>query len=120
MVVSSDAGDVSKSEGNPSLSPLILFAASPGTITGVITVAAAHSKLGFPFTAVVAIAVVLGLTWALLILTARMKNAGQGGIARDMITRYMGLIVLAMGIDRLRQQRRLRPRAEPSEADAQS
>ena len=95
---SSDAGDVSQSEGKPSLSPLILFAASPGTITGVITVAAAHSKLGFPFTAVVAIAVVLGLTWALLILTARMKNAGQGGIARDMITRYMGLIVLAMGI----------------------
>jgi multiple antibiotic resistance protein len=30
-----------------SLTPLILFAASPGTITGVITLSAAHARLGF-------------------------------------------------------------------------
>jgi multiple antibiotic resistance protein len=31
---------------NPSLTPLILFAASPGTITGVITLSVAHAKSG--------------------------------------------------------------------------
>src|SRR4029079_2307886 len=30
-------------EGRPSLSPLVLFAASPATITGVITLAVSHS-----------------------------------------------------------------------------
>jgi multiple antibiotic resistance protein len=95
---SSDVDTASGTAKAPSLSPLILFAASPGTITGVITVAAAHSKLGFPKTAVVAIAVVLALTWVLLTLTARMSNSDKAGITRDMITRYMGLIVLSMGI----------------------
>jgi hypothetical protein len=32
-------------DGERSLTPLILFAASPGTITGVITLAVAHAKL---------------------------------------------------------------------------
>ena len=32
-----------------SIGPVILFAASPGTITGVITLAVAHSKLALPF-----------------------------------------------------------------------
>ena len=39
------------------LAPLILFAASPGTITGVITVAAAHSERALPGTALLAIGV---------------------------------------------------------------
>ena len=34
-----------------SLTPLILFAASPGTITGVITLAVVHTKLLLPVTA---------------------------------------------------------------------
>lgn len=81
--------------------PLILFAASPGTITGVITVAVAHTGTGFPTTALVGIAVVLTVTLALLLLIARSSKPGQSkrpGLARDMIGRYMGLIVVAMGI----------------------
>jgi multiple antibiotic resistance protein len=45
-----DAKD-SKPDGvdrQTSLTPLILFAASPGTITGVITIAVEHTKLKFP------------------------------------------------------------------------
>ena len=38
-----------------SLTPLILFAASPGTITGVITLAVAHSEQALPVTALVAV-----------------------------------------------------------------
>lgn len=84
-----------------SYAPLILFAASPGTITGVITVAVAHSQSTIPATALVAISVVLGFTLALLLLVSKTpENDGlQGsGLARDMVGRYMGLIVVAMGI----------------------
>jgi MarC family membrane protein len=86
------------SAAEPSLAPLILFAASPGTITGVITIAASHSKLALPVTAIAAIVIVLALTWLLLLATARMRDTGEGGLGREMITRYMGLIVVAMGI----------------------
>jgi multiple antibiotic resistance protein len=71
----STTSDTSSNSG-ASLTPLILFAASPGTITGVITLSAAHTGLDLPITALVAIA----------------------GSARDMITRFMGLIVLSMGV----------------------
>jgi multiple antibiotic resistance protein len=39
-----------QSNSDPSLTHLILFAASPGTITGVITIAAAHTRLKLPVT----------------------------------------------------------------------
>src|SRR5262245_52211631 len=42
---------------NASLTPLILFAASPGTITGVITLAAVHTRLKFPVTALIPVVV---------------------------------------------------------------
>jgi multiple antibiotic resistance protein len=83
------------------LAPMILFAASPGTITGVITTAASHSRDGVPLTALVGIGVVLAVTWALLLLVARgSKAAGTTApsLAHDMVSRYMGLIVIAMGI----------------------
>lgn len=83
------------------LAPLILFAASPGTITGVITISAAHTGDGVPFTALVGIGTVLPLTWLLLLLIARRPQPAEKqapGLARDMIGRYMGLIVIAMGI----------------------
>jgi multiple antibiotic resistance protein len=82
-----------------SLTPLILFAASPGTITGVITISAAHSRLGFPLTALAAVAVATIVTWLVFLLVARVAGReGEGGFARDTSTRFMGLIVLSMGI----------------------
>ena len=81
------------------LTPLILFAASPGTITGVITLSAAHTRLGFPVTALVAVAVASILTWLALLLVARVAHRSVGGgFARDAVTRFMGLIVLSMGV----------------------
>ena len=38
-------------DASPSLTPLILFAANPGTITGVITLSVAHGKSGIPVSA---------------------------------------------------------------------
>jgi undecaprenyl pyrophosphate phosphatase UppP len=46
-----------------SFTPLILFAASPGTITGVITLAVAHAKLALPVTALVAVVVAAVVMW---------------------------------------------------------
>ena len=86
------------SNSGASLTPLVLFAASPGTITGVITLSAAHTGLDLPVTALVAIAVAGLVTWLVLLLVSRAAKASEGGSARDMITRFMGLIVLSMGV----------------------
>ena len=97
---SSTSGDASTSTG-ASLTPLVLFAASPGTITGVITLSAAHTGLDLPVTALVAIAVAGVVTWLVLLLVSRVAaktSEGRSGSAGDMITRFMGLIVLSMGV----------------------
>ena len=94
-----EAGSSPAEGSTVSIAPLILFAASPGTITGVITISVSHSKLNLPVTAIISIIVVLALTWVILVLTTRLGKAGNdGGIMREMVTRYMGLIVIAMGI----------------------
>ena len=83
-----------------SLAPLILFAASPGTITGVITLAVAHTKLALPVTALVAVVVATVVTWVVMVLVARggARSRGEGGLLNDMAPRFMGLIVIAMGV----------------------
>jgi multiple antibiotic resistance protein len=86
-------------DSGASLTPLVLFAASPGTITGVITLSAAHTGLDLPVTALVAIAVAGLVTWLTLLLVSRVAaKASEGGSARDMVTRFMGLIVWSMGV----------------------
>jgi len=85
-----------------SLTPLILFAASPGTITGVITLAVSHSKLAIPVTALVAVAIGTAIMWLALVFTIRLNSHGKHGgsttFVRDTVTRFMGLIVIAMGV----------------------
>ena len=84
--------------GNPSLTPPILFAASPGTITGVITLSVVHAKSGIPVTALVAVTVATTMMWILIVLFARLGGSGSGGFVHDAVTRFMGLIVIAMGV----------------------
>jgi multiple antibiotic resistance protein len=81
-----------------SITPLILFAASPGTITGVITLAVAHAKPLLPVTALVAIAVTTAVMWIVMVLMARGGTRAQGGLLRDTATRFMGLLIVAMGV----------------------
>jgi multiple antibiotic resistance protein len=82
-----------------SVTPLILFAASPGTITGVITLAVAHAKLQLPVTALVAVAVATVVMWIVMVVVARGgTRASAGGFLRDTATRFMGLIIVAMGV----------------------
>ncbi len=95
-----DSHDHHAAPPSASLTPLILFAASPGTITGVITLSVAHSALGLPLTALVAVAVACAATLLILLLSIRMGSGSQKGdsLLRDTVSRFMGLIVLAMGI----------------------
>lgn len=105
-MISRNDGDNSSAPGPspapPSISPLVLFAASPGTITGVITLAVAHSRLAIPVSALIAIAVGVAVMWfdlmAAIHPSSRKSSQSNGGIARDIISRLMGLIVLAMGV----------------------
>lgn len=88
-----------KTDAEPSITPLILFAASPGTITGVITLSIAHTGSELPMTALVGVVAAVAITWLLLLLTARVsgQGSGGGGLIHDLTSRFMGLIVLAMG-----------------------
>jgi multiple antibiotic resistance protein len=95
----SQASPNAPANSGASLTPLILFAASPGTITGVITLSAAHSRLDLPVTALVAIVVAGAVTWLVLLLMSRVGNQdGGSGFVRATMTSFMGLIVLAMGV----------------------
>jgi multiple antibiotic resistance protein len=82
-----------------SLTPLILFAASPGTIVGVITVAASHGKRFLPITAIVGVVATLFVLSLLLFISIGFsKGQRKPTIAKKMITSYMGVIVIAMGV----------------------
>jgi multiple antibiotic resistance protein len=95
---SSPTGDEKGEHAKDALTPLILFAASPGTITGVITVSVAHTQDGFPVTALVAVVVALAITWLLMIVAARSSGKEKQGLMHDVSSRFMGLVVLAMGV----------------------
>ena len=80
-----------------SLVPLLMFAAGPGTITAVVTLAAVHTPDGLPMTALIAAVVGTAVTFAALILAVRLgPRLGRGTQAT--VTRFMGLIVSSMGM----------------------
>jgi multiple antibiotic resistance protein len=81
-----------------SITPVILFAASPGTITGVITLAVAHAKRQLPVTVLVAVAVATAAMWIVMVLMARGGTRAPGGLLRDTATKFMGLLIVAMGV----------------------
>jgi multiple antibiotic resistance protein len=81
-----------------SITSIILFAASPGTITGVITLAVAHAKLELPITALVAVAVAVGVLWIAMVLMARGTAHASKSLFRETARTMMGLIVVAMGV----------------------
>ena len=80
-----------------SLVPLLMFAAGPGTITAVVTLAAVHTPDSLPMTAIIATVVGAGVTFVTLILAVRLgPRLGHGTQAT--VTRFMGLIVASMGM----------------------
>src|SRR5262245_52045643 len=57
-----------------SLAPLTMFAAGPGTITTVVTLAAVHTPVGLPVTAIVASVIGTAITLAVLLLAVGMGS----------------------------------------------
>jgi multiple antibiotic resistance protein len=74
-----------------------MFAAGPGTITTVVTLAAVHTPDGFPVTAIVASVIGAAITLAVLFLAVGM-GSHLGRSTQAMVTRFMGLIVASMGM----------------------
>ncbi len=88
------SGDTSSS-----LTPLILFAAGPGSMTGVITLSVAHSRTELPVTALIAVAAATLVTWLVMVLLpGGGGKAAGGGFVRSTVQSIMGLIVMAMGV----------------------
>jgi multiple antibiotic resistance protein len=94
-------GQAPPTEGNgaasTSLAPLVMFAAGPGTITAVVTLAAVHTPDGFPVTAVVAAVIGAAVTLASLLLAVGLGSR-IGRDTRSVVTRFMGLVVASMGM----------------------
>jgi multiple antibiotic resistance protein len=80
-----------------SLTPLVLFAASPGTMTGVITLAVAHSGSSIPLTTLTAVAGAVVVTWLVMVLLSR-GSPGRPSLGRSTVQAVMGLVVIAMGV----------------------
>ena len=80
-----------------SVSTIIMFAASPGTIATVISLAAIHHTKGVNTPILIAVGLAVALTWLIMVLMAltsgRIKAGGQ-----KMFTRFLGLILIAMGL----------------------
>jgi multiple antibiotic resistance protein len=92
-------GSTEPAVSSTSLTPLILFAASPGTIVGVITVAASHGKRFLPITAIVGVVATLVVLSLVLLISIRFfKEQRKPTMTKKMITNYMGVIVIAMGV----------------------
>ena len=80
-----------------SLAPLIMFAAGPGTITAVVTLAAVHTPDSVPITAIAAGVIGAGITFAALLVAIQLGSR-LGQSTQAIVTRFMGLIVASMGI----------------------
>jgi len=80
-----------------SLTPLVMFAAGPGTITAVVTLAAVHTPDGLPLSALVASTVGAGVTFGVLLLASQLGSRISHS-TQAIVTRFMGLIVTAMGM----------------------
>jgi multiple antibiotic resistance protein len=87
----------SNDDADGDLSKLILFAASPGSIAMVITLAAIYNNEIVPIPAlvgiIIAIIVSLGIMILMIVMAARKTSRGQG-----FVTKFMGLIIMAMGL----------------------
>src|SRR5271169_3703551 len=79
------------------LAPLIMFAAGPGTITAVVTLAAVHTPDSLPTTALTAAAVGAAVTFGALLLAIH-AGSHLGQNTQAIVTRFMGLIVASMGM----------------------
>ena len=80
-----------------SLSEIIMFAASPGTIAMVITLAAVHHKEKIPITAMIGTLAAVLITVIIMIAMVFLSKENQGS-KQGMFSKFMGLIIVSMGL----------------------
>jgi multiple antibiotic resistance protein len=80
-----------------SLSSLVMFAASPGTIATVIALSAAHNSEGIPVTILVGSVGAVFLTWVIMLLVVVAEDRINKAV-QHLFTRFMGLILISMGL----------------------
>ena len=74
-----------------------MFAASPGTVATVVTLSAVHTTHGLPLTDLVTIGIVMVALWVLMVAMIIFPGHIKGG-GRQFVSRFMGLILIAMGM----------------------
>jgi multiple antibiotic resistance protein len=79
------------------LTTLITFAASPGTIATIIALSVVHDAHGLPVIAMVGAGLAVLLTW--LIMLVMLLGSGRIHIgSQHLFTRFLGLILISMGL----------------------
>ena len=79
------------------LSKLIMFAASPGTIATIITLAAVHDEGSLPIPAMAGAALAVLFTLLILVVMLLLKKKASSG-GQGVVSKFMGLIIIAMGL----------------------
>lgn len=85
------------SDEEQDLSSLIMFAASPGTIAMVITLATVNNVYDFPVSAIVGIVMATLISLVIIVFMLYMSRK-KASVKQGFITKFMGLIIVAMGL----------------------
>ena len=86
-----------ESEDSSSLDPIVLFAASPGTISTVLALSVMHGPGQGLLTAIAAVLIALAIT-ALVMAVMVLRPGSSAGRNSSLISRFLGLILIAMGL----------------------
>lgn len=97
MLGGGSQSDDDQSSGGGDLSTLVMFAASPGTISTVVTLSAVHTPGGLPATALVGVLAAVVVTW--IVMVAIVSASGNIHASQQkFVSSFMGLILVAMGL----------------------
>jgi multiple antibiotic resistance protein len=80
-----------------SLDAIVLFAASPGTISSVLALAVMHGPGRGLLTCIAAVLIALAIT-ALVMALMVLRPGSPAGRNSSLISRFLGLILIAMGL----------------------
>ena len=79
------------------LNEIIMFAASPGTIAMVLTLAAVHHKEHLPLTAMIGTLIAVLITLIIMIAMGFLSKKNQDS-KQGIFSKFMGLIIVSMGL----------------------
>lgn len=77
---------------------LVMFAASPGTLSTTITLSVVHDFEEFSLIALAGITGAVFITWLVMIGISLAAGHFENKWVQQMLTRFMGLILIAMGL----------------------